>query len=154
MEGIWSGLSLQKLCDQLLECQAYDWHSALDGKQIQRKSVPSGVYMQMYHTVSADHFNDVLGQARNAWWVIFFCQFLWIVGWLNVWLLHCIAEIMLGEEKLDEVQLILSLDNKHRKVTNANIGNLNMKGQMGKDSFNRLRLDFTGGHFCYYDKSP
>ena len=59
---------------------------------------------------------------------------------------------MLGEEKLDEVQLILSLDNKHRKVTNANIGNLNMKGQMGKDSFNRLRLDFTGGHFCYYDK--
>ena len=46
---------------------------------------------------------------------------------------------MLGEEKLDEVQLILSLDNKHRKVTNANIGNLNMKGQMGKDSFNRLR---------------
>ena len=57
---------------------------------------------------------------------------------------------MLGEEKLDEVQLILSLDNKHRKVTNANIGNLNMKGQMGKDSFNRLRLDCTGCHS--YDK--
>ena len=58
---------------------------------------------------------------------------------------------MLGEEKLDEVQLILSLDNKHRKVTNANIGNLNMKGQMGKDSFNRLRLDCTGSHSCCYD---
>ena len=34
VEGIWSGLSLQKLCEQLLEGQAYAWHSALDGKQI------------------------------------------------------------------------------------------------------------------------
>ena len=39
-EGIWSGLSLQKLGDQLLEGQAYDRHSALDGKQIQRKTCP------------------------------------------------------------------------------------------------------------------
>ena len=37
MEGIWSGLSLQNLGDQLLEGQAYGRHSALDGKQIQRK---------------------------------------------------------------------------------------------------------------------
>ena len=66
VEGIWNGLSLQKLGDQLLEGQAYDRHSALDGKQIQRKSVPSGVYMAMYHIVSADHFSGVLGQARNA----------------------------------------------------------------------------------------
>ena len=57
-------LSLQKLGDQLLEGQAYGSHSALDGKQIQRKSVPSGVYMPMYHIVSADHFNVVLGQAK------------------------------------------------------------------------------------------
>ena len=55
MEGIWSGLSLQKLADQLLEAQAYGRYSALDGKQIQRKSVPSGVYMPMYPIVSADH---------------------------------------------------------------------------------------------------
>ena len=66
VEGIWSGLSLQKLGDQLLEGQAYGSHSALDGKQIQRKSVPSRVYMPMYHILSADHFNGVLGQARNA----------------------------------------------------------------------------------------
>ena len=66
VEGIWSGLSLQKLGDQLLEGQAYDRHSALDEKQIQRKRVPSGVYMPMYYIVSADHFNGVLGQARNA----------------------------------------------------------------------------------------
>ena len=33
MEGIWSGLSLQNLDDQLLEGQAYGRHSALDGKQ-------------------------------------------------------------------------------------------------------------------------
>ena len=45
-------LSLQKLGDQLLEGQAYGSHSALDGKQIQRKSVLSGVYMSMYHIVS------------------------------------------------------------------------------------------------------
>jgi len=66
VEGIWNGLSLQKLGDQLLEGQAYDRHSALDGKQIQRKHVPSGVYMPIYYIVSADHFNGVLGQARNA----------------------------------------------------------------------------------------
>ena len=52
MEGIWSGLSLQKLGDYLLEGQAYGRHSALDGKQIRRKSVSSGVYMTMYHIVS------------------------------------------------------------------------------------------------------
>ena len=94
VEGIWSGLSLQKLGDQLLEGQAYDWHSALDGKQIQRKSVPSGVYMAMYHIVSADHFNDVFGKATNAWWVVCFCQFLWVVRWLNVWLLNCQVECL------------------------------------------------------------
>ena len=66
MEGIWSGLSLQKLGDYLLEGQAYGRHSALDGKQIRRKSVSSGVYMTMYHIVSVDQFNGVLGQARNA----------------------------------------------------------------------------------------
>ena len=66
VEGIWSGLSLQKLGDQLLDDQAYGRHSTLDGKQIQRKSVPSGVYMSMYHIVSEDHLNRVLGQARNA----------------------------------------------------------------------------------------
>jgi len=64
VEGIWSRLSLQKLGDQLLEGQAYGRHSALDGKQIQRKNVPSGVYMPMYHIVSADHFSVVLGQAK------------------------------------------------------------------------------------------
>ena len=64
MEGIWSRLSLQKLGDQLLEGQAYGRHSALDGKQIQRKNVPSVVYMPMYHIVSADHFSVVLGQAK------------------------------------------------------------------------------------------
>ena len=31
------------------------------------------------------------------------------------------------------------LNSKHRKVTKATIGNLNMRGQLGKDSFNRLR---------------
>ena len=64
VEGIWSGLSLQKLGDQLLEGQAYGRRYALDGKQIQRKSVPSGVYMPMYHIVSADHFNGILGQTK------------------------------------------------------------------------------------------
>ena len=64
MEGIWSGLSLQKLGDQLLEGQTYGRHSALDGKQIQGKSVPSAVYMPKYHIVSADDFNGVLGQAK------------------------------------------------------------------------------------------
>ena len=52
MEGIWSGLSLQKLSDQLLDGQDYGRHSILDGKQIQRKSVLSGVYISMYHIVS------------------------------------------------------------------------------------------------------
>ena len=47
---------------------------------------------------------------------------------------------------------ISTLNSKHRKVTKATIGNLNMKGQMGKDSFNRLRLDCTGCHSCCYDK--
>ena len=66
VEGIWSGLSLQNLGDHLLEGQAYGRHSALGGKQIQRKNVSSGVYMPMYHIVSVDQFNGVLGQARNA----------------------------------------------------------------------------------------
>ena len=35
---------------------------------------------------------------------------------------------------------ISTLNSKHKKVTKATVGNLNMKGQMGKDSFNRLRL--------------
>ena len=52
MERICSGVSQQKLGDQLLEGQAYGRHSALGGKQIQRKSVTSGVYMPMYHIVS------------------------------------------------------------------------------------------------------
>ena len=37
VEGIWSGLSLQKLGDQLLDDQAYGRHSALGGKRIQKK---------------------------------------------------------------------------------------------------------------------
>ena len=47
---------------------------------------------------------------------------------------------------------ISSLNNKHRKVIKATIGNLNMRGQMGKDSFNRLRLNCTVCHSCCYDK--
>ena len=66
MKRIGGGLSLQKLGDQLLEGETFGRHSALDGKQIQRKSVPSGVYMAMYHIVSADHFNGVFGKATNA----------------------------------------------------------------------------------------
>ena len=65
MEGIWSGLSLQNLGDQLLEGQAYGRHSALDGKQIQRKRAPFGVYMPMYYIVSADHFNG-LGASKKC----------------------------------------------------------------------------------------
>ena len=56
----------KKLGDHLLEGQAYGRHSALGGKQIQRKRVPSGVYMPMYYIVSSVHFNGVLWQARNA----------------------------------------------------------------------------------------
>ena len=37
VEGIWSGLCLQKPGDQLLEGQSYGRHSALGGKQIQKK---------------------------------------------------------------------------------------------------------------------
>ena len=59
---------------------------------------------------------------------------------------------MLGKENYIKSTHILTLNSKHGMITKATIGNLNMKGQMGKDSFNRLRLDFTGGHFCYYDK--
>ena len=66
MKGIGGGLSLQKLGDLLLEGKACGRHSALGGKQIQRKCVSSGVYMPMYHIVSVDQFNGVLGQARNA----------------------------------------------------------------------------------------
>ena len=66
MEGIWSGLSLQNLGDQLLDGQDYGRHSTLDGKQIQRKRAPFGVYMPMYYIVSSVHFNGVLWQARNA----------------------------------------------------------------------------------------
>ena len=152
MEGIWSGLSLQKLGDQLLEGQAYGRHSALGGKQIQRKSVPSGVYMPMYHIVSVDQFNGVLGQARNGWWVVCFCQFLWVVRWLNVWLLNCIVGIMLGKENYIKSTHILTLNSKHGMITKATIGNLNMRGQMGKDSHNRLKLDCTGCHSCCYEE--
>ena len=49
---------------------------------------------------------------------------------------------------------ISTLNSKHRKVTKATIGNLNMRGQMGTVSFNRLRLDCTGCHSCCYDKKP
>lgn len=66
MEKTWSGLSLQKSGDQLLDDQAHGRHSALGGKQIQRKSLPSGVYMPMYEVVVADHLNGILRQARNA----------------------------------------------------------------------------------------
>ena len=152
MEGIWSGLSLQNLGDHLLEGQAYGRHSALGGKQIQRKCVSSGVYMPMYHIVSVDQFNGVLGQARNAWLVVWFCQFLCVVRWLNVWLLNCMVEIMLGKENSIRSTHILTLNSKHRMITKATIGNLNMRGQMGKDSLNRLRLDCTGCHSCCYEK--
>ena len=152
MEGIWSELSLQKLGDQLLEGQAYGRNSASGGKQIQRKSVPSGVYMPMYHIVSVDQFNSVLGQARNAWWVVCFCQFLWVVRWLNVWLLNCIVGIMLGKENYIKSTHILTLNSKHGMITKATIGNLNMRGQMGKDSHNRLKLDCTGCHSCCYEE--
>ena len=95
----------------------------------------------MYYIVSADHFNGVLGQARNAWWMVGFCQFLWVVRWLNIWLLNSMVGIMVGKENWMRSRHTLTLNSKHRKVTKATIGNLNMKGQMGKDSFNRLRLD-------------
>ena len=49
--------------------------------------------------------------------------------------------IMLGKENKMRSTHILTLNSKHRKDTKATIGNLNMRGQMGKDSFNRLRLD-------------
>ena len=151
MEGIWSGLSLQKLCDQLLECQAYDWHSALDGKQIQRKKCPFwSVHANVSHCFSRS-LQFCLWHARNTW-VLYFCQFLWVVRWLNVWLLHCMVGIMLGKENYIKSTRIWSLNSKHRKVTKATVGNLNMKGQMGKDSFNRLRLGYTGSHSCCYDK--
>ena len=65
MEGIWSGLSLQKLGDQLLEGQAYGRHSALDGKHSTEKHVPSRVYMSMCYIVSADHFNG-LGASKKC----------------------------------------------------------------------------------------
>ena len=152
MEGIWSGLSLQKLGDQLLEGQAYGRHSALGGELIQTKCVPSGMYMPIYHIVSVEQFNGVLGQARNAWWVVCFCQFLWVVRWLNVWLLNCIVGIMLGKENCMGSTHILTLNSKHRMITKATMGNLNMRGQMGKDSLNRLRLDCTGCHSCCYEK--
>ena len=60
VEGIWSGLSLQKPGDQMLEGQARGRHSALGGKRIERKSVPSTEYMPMYQTVAAEHINIVL----------------------------------------------------------------------------------------------
>ena len=152
MEGIWSGLSLQNLGDQLLQGQAYGRHSALDGKQIQRKRAPFGVYMPMYYIVSADHFNGVLGQARNAWWVVCFCRFLWVARWLNVWLLNCMVGIRLGKENSIRSTYISTLNSKERKITMATTGKLNMRGQMGQDSLNRLSLDCKGSHSCCYDK--
>ena len=62
----WGGLNLQKPGDQLLDGQAHGRHSALGGKGVQRKSLPSGVYLLMYEVVAADHFNGVLRQVRNA----------------------------------------------------------------------------------------
>ena len=109
--------------------------------------------MPMYHIVSADHFNVVLGQARNGW-VACFCQFLWVVRLLNVWLLHCTVGIMLGKENQIKSTHIWSLNSKHRKVSKATVGNLNMRVQMWTVSFNRLRLDCTGCHSCCYDKQP
>ena len=76
MEETWSGLSLQKPGDQLLDDQAHGRYSALGGKQIQRKSLPSEMYMPMYEVVAADHLNGILRQARNARWVVCFGQFL------------------------------------------------------------------------------
>ena len=61
------------------EGQAHGRHSALGGKRIERKRVPSRVYMTMYPIVVANHFNIVLYYVRNARWVICFCQFLWVV---------------------------------------------------------------------------
>ena len=60
VEGIWSGLSVQKPGDQMLEGQARGRHSAQGGKRIQRKSVPYRVYMPIYQIAVAEHFNIVL----------------------------------------------------------------------------------------------
>ena len=46
------------------------------------------------------------------------------------------------------------LNSKHSKISKATAVNLNMRGQTGKVSFNRLRLDCTGCHTCCYDKKP
>ena len=51
-------------------------------------------------------------------------------GWNYAW-----------ERKLDEVHIYFIIKQQSEEVTKATVGNLNMKGQMGKDSFNRLRLD-------------
>ena len=46
---------------------------------------------------------------------------------------------MLGKENYIKSTHILTLNSKHGMITKATIGNLNMRGQLGKDSFNRLR---------------
>ena len=60
--------------------------------------------------------------------------------------------IMLGKENYIKFTHILTLISKHRMITKATIGNLNMRGQMGKDSLDRLRLDCTGCHSYCYEK--
>ena len=78
VEGIWIGLSLQ---NQVTSCWRVR-HVVNILHQVEnesRKSVPYGVYIPVYHIVSADHFSAVVGQARNAQWFVHFCQFLWVV---------------------------------------------------------------------------
>ena len=69
--------------------------------------------MPMYHIFSVDQFNVVLGQAWNVGWVVCFCQFLWVVRRLNVWLLNCIVGIMLGKENYITSTDILTWKSKH-----------------------------------------
>ena len=59
---------------------------------------------------------------------------------------------MLGKENEINSTHVWLLNSKHSKVSKATVGNLNMRGQTGKVSFNRLRLDCTGCHSCCYDK--
>ena len=51
---------------------------------------------------------------------------------------------MLGKENYIKSTHVGLLNSKHSKVSKATAGNLNMKGQMGTVSFNRLSLDCTG----------
>ena len=69
------------------------------------------VHANVSHCFS--QLNGILGQARNAWWVVCFCQFLWVDRWLNVWLLNCIVGIMLGKENYIRSTDILTWKSKH-----------------------------------------